>query len=148
VAEVARRANLTPDEVKAEAAVLGMFVGEGWDHQEALSTRDAYALVDGSGRRNLEHETAWRAHVEALERWQEERENVRRHAFDPEWKANVRRGFNNGPSSDAAHAAARETVAAYEKANPEPQFCEPESRVQGWIRRVTAVLGERSRIWR
>jgi hypothetical protein len=54
--DVAKRAGLTVDEVKAEAAALNMFVGEDWKHQEALSAKDAFVLLDGSARRNLEHQ--------------------------------------------------------------------------------------------
>ena len=138
VVEIAKRAGLTVDEVKAEAAALNMFVGEDWKHQEALSARDAFVLLDGSARRNLDRETAWHAHNAAFEQWQAERENVRRAAFDAAWKANVKAGYNNGPATDKAHQAAREAMAEYEKANPEPVFAEPETRIQGWIRKVKA----------
>jgi hypothetical protein len=97
--DVAKRAGLTVDEVKAEAAALNMFVGEDWKHQEALSAKDAFVLLDGSARRNLDRENAWHAHTAALEQWQAERENVRRQAFDAAWKAPVRAGYNNGPAT-------------------------------------------------
>ena len=125
--------------MKAEAESLGLFVGLDWAHEPALSARDAYQLVDGSARRNLEHENAWHAHTVALERWQAEREAVRRQAFQEAWKSAVRRNYNNGPANDQGHAAAREAVAAFEKANPEPRFVEPDSgRLQSWINRVKA----------
>src|SRR5215207_2922188 len=92
VVEVARRAGQTAEEVETEAAALGFFVDLDWKHEEALTTKDAYALVDGSARRNLEHETAWRSHAEALEQWQKDREAARRSAFDEAWKRAVRAG--------------------------------------------------------
>jgi hypothetical protein len=138
VVDVAKRVGRTVDEVKAEAAALNMFVGLDWSHQEALATRDAYALVDGSARRDLEHQNAWHAWTVALQQWQDERETVRRQAFDEAWKASVRAGRNNSPSVDLGHAAAREAVAEYEKSHPEPMFAEPESRLQGWLRKVKA----------
>jgi hypothetical protein len=95
-------------------------------------------VVDGSARRNHDHEAAWREYQTALEAWQAERESVRSQAFDAEWKASVRAGLNNGPSTDRAHAAARTAVAEFEKSSREPVFSEPESRVQSWLRRVTA----------
>jgi hypothetical protein len=108
VVEVAKRAGQTLDEVQAEAAVLNLYVGENWAHEPALAARDAYALVDGSARRNLEHENAWQSHTVALQQWQDERENVRRRAFDEAWKAAVRAGHNDGPATDMGHAAGRE----------------------------------------
>jgi hypothetical protein len=138
IVEVAKRANLTVDEVKAEAAQLGMFVGEDWRHQEALSARDAFSLVDGSARHNLDRENAWRAHNAACEQWQTERETVRREAYDEAWKANVAAGWNNPPAVSKAHESAREAVGAYEKSHPEPTWQEPESRMQSLIRRVKA----------
>ena len=137
--DVAKRAGLTVDEVKAEAAALNMFVGEDWKHQEALSARDAFVLLDGSARRNLDHQTAWHAHMIALEQWQAAREQVRREAFDVAWKDAVRAGYNNGPATDKGHQAGREAMAEFDKANPEPVFNEPpESRMQSLIRRVKA----------
>jgi hypothetical protein len=136
--DVAKRAGLTVDEVKAEAAALNMFVGEDWKHQEALSAKDAFVLLDGSARRNMEHQNAFQTHVAALEEWQRQRENVRREAFGAEWEVSVKRGYGNSASTDKAHAAARQAVAEYEARNPEPVFAEPESRLQTWIKRVKA----------
>src|SRR5829696_9631597 len=81
VAEVAKRVGGTVDEVKAECTALGMFVGLDWGHREAVSCREAYVLVDGSARRNQDHESAFRAHMAALERWQQDRETVRRRVW-------------------------------------------------------------------
>jgi hypothetical protein len=137
--DVAKRAGLTVDEVKAEAAALNMFVGEDWRHQEALSAKDAFMLLDGSARRNLERENAWHAHMAALEQWQAERENVRRAAFNAAWEANVKHGYGSSASTDKAHAAAREATAGFDKTHPEPVFAEPpESRLQRVIARVKA----------
>ena len=137
--DVAKRAGLTVDEVKGEAAQLGMFIGEDWRHQEALSAKDAFMLLDGSARRNLDRENAWHAHMAALEQWQGERENVRRQAFEAAWTDAVRGGYNNGPATDKGHQAAREATFAYDKAHPEPVFAEPpESRLQRVIARVKA----------
>jgi hypothetical protein len=136
--ELAKRVGRTVDEVRSETAALNMFVGLDWSHQEALATGDAYALVDGSARRDLEHQNAWHAWTVAMQQWQDERETLRRQAFDEAWKANVRAGHNNSPSVDLGHAAAREAVAEYEARNPEPVFAEPESRLQGWLRKVKA----------
>jgi hypothetical protein len=139
VVEVAKRAGLTVDELRTEASALNMFIGEDWKHQEALSAKDAFVLLDGSARRNLDRETAWRAHNAAWEQWQTERENVRRQAFDAAWKSNVKSGWNNSPATDKAHEVAREAVAGYERSNPEPVFAEPpESRLQRVIQRVKA----------
>jgi elongation factor P hydroxylase len=103
-----------------------------------LSAKDAFSLVDGSARRNLDHENAWHDHTARLAQWQAERENVRRAAFNAEWDAGVKRGYGNSASTDRAHEAAREALAAYDKANPEPVFAEPESRLQRVIARVKA----------
>ena len=89
-------------------------------------------------RRDQGHQNAWHAWTVALQQWQAEREKVRRTAFDEAWKANVRAGRNNSRSVDLGHAAARQAVAAYEARNPEPVFNEPESRLQGWLRKVKA----------
>jgi hypothetical protein len=138
VVEVAKRAGLTPDEVRAEAAALNMFIGEDWRHEPALSARDAFVLLDGSARRNRDHELAWRQHTIALEEWQAERERVRREAFDEAWQANVSAGWGNSPAVSKAHESAREAVAAYEVERPEPAFSEPETRMAALIRRVKA----------
>jgi hypothetical protein len=139
IVEVAKRANLTIDELRAEAAALNMFVGEDWRHQEALSAKDAFVLLDGSARRNHDRENAWRAHTAAVEAWQAGREAARRQAFEAAWAAAVRAGFNNGPATDKGHQAGREALAAYDQAHPEPVFAEPpESRLQRVIARVKA----------
>src|SRR5215203_5468572 len=139
VADVAKRAGLTVEEVQAEAAALGLFVGLDWAHQSALSTQDAFVLLDGSGRRNLEHRDAWLAHTRALDDWQNERESVRRQAWQEAHDSEVRRGVASPVAADKGHAAAREAVARFEAATPEPVFAEPESRVQGWLKRVKAA---------
>ena len=92
--------------------------------------------MTGAARRDQDHQRAFQEYTGALERWQQDRENVRRHAFDEGWKSAVRRNYNNGPATDQGHAAAREAVAAFEKANREPRFVEPESRMAGWFRKV------------
>jgi hypothetical protein len=136
--DVAKRAGLTVDEVKAEAAALNMFVGEDWRHQEALAARDAFTLLDGSARNILDHENAWRAHTLALEQWQADRETARREAFDAAYRDAVSAGFGNTVGTDKGHQAGRVALAEFGKANPEPVFSEPESRIQNWIRRVKA----------
>jgi hypothetical protein len=140
LAEVAKRAGLSVAEVRAEAESLGLFVGLDWKHEEAVTAAEAFALVDGSARRNLEHENAFRAYQRALEQWQADRESARRAAFQEGWKAGVRGGLNNSPAMDMGHQASRDAVAAFERANPEPQFREPDSgRLQSWLRRVTVA---------
>jgi hypothetical protein len=66
VVEVGKRVGQTMDDVKAEAAELGLFIGPNWTHEAALSTRDAFSLVDGSARRNHGHDRAWSYHQAAL----------------------------------------------------------------------------------
>jgi hypothetical protein len=127
------------DEAATEAAALGMHVGESWTGEAALSTRDAAALVSGSARRDQDHQNAWHQWTVALERWQNEREAVRRRVFEEAWKAGVQAGYGNSQSTDKAHEAAREAVAKYEQATPEPVFSEPaESKIQSLIKRVRA----------
>ena len=138
VAEIAKRAGLTIDEVKVEAAALGLFVGLNWAHEAALATQDAFVLVDGSARRNLEHRAAWEAHSRALDAWQEARESVRRQAFNDAWEIALKASHGHPRATDAGHAAAREAVAEWDRANPEPVFAEPESRVRSWLRRAKA----------
>ena len=138
VAEVAKRVGGTVDEVKAECAALGMFIGLDWGHREAISCREAYVLVDGSARRNQDHENAFRAHMAALDQWQQDRETVRREVWQQAHDSEVRRGVSSPVAADKGHAAAREAVARFEAATPEPVFAEPESRVQGWLKRVKA----------
>jgi hypothetical protein len=138
VAEVAKRLKVPAGQVEAEARALGCFVGANWAGQMAMSERDAAGLVSGKARRDAEHATAWRAHQDATEAWQRQREEVRRAAFDAGWKVALRAGQGNPRATDAGHAAAREAVANWERANPEPAFDEPESRVKSWIRKATA----------
>src|SRR5829696_7294462 len=92
VAEVAKRVGGTVDEVKAEAAALAMFIGLDWGHREAITCREAFVLVDGSARRNQDHEAAFRAHMAALDQWQQDREAVRRQAWQKAHDSEVRRG--------------------------------------------------------
>jgi hypothetical protein len=138
ITEVAKRTNLTVDEVKAECAALNMFIGVDWKHEEALSTRDAYVLVDGSARRNLEHQNAFQAHLAALQQWQTDHESVRREAWQTANDEALRSGVGAPVAAERGHTAAREAVAEFERANPEPVFAEPESRIQGWLRKVKA----------
>ena len=138
VAEVAKRVGRPVDEVKAEATALAMFIGLDWGHREAISCREAYVLVDGSARRNQDHDVAFRAHMAALDRWQQEREAVRRGVWQEASDDAVRRGFGAPVAADKGHAAAREAVADFERRTPEPRFAEPQSRVQGWLKRVKA----------
>ena len=138
VAEVARLVGRPVGEVKAECAALSVFVGLDWAHREAISCREAYVLVDGSARRTQDHEAAFRTHMAALGRWQEDRETVRREAWQEAHDSEVRRGVSSPVAADAGHSAAREAVADFERRNPEPVFAEPQpdSRVPGWLRRV------------
>jgi hypothetical protein len=138
ITEVAKRAGLTVDEVQAEAAELGMYVGHDWKHEPALAARDAYALVDGSARRKLEHQNAFQAHLAALQQWQTDHENVRRQAWQVANDEALRSGVGAPVAAERGHTAAREAVAQYEAANPEQTFAEPESRIQGWLRKVKA----------
>src|SRR5829696_1201387 len=138
LAEVAKRVGQTVETVKAEATALNMFIGLDWGHREAISCREAYVLVDGSARRNQDHENAFRAHMAALDQWQQDRETVRREVWQQAHDSEVRRGVSSPVAADKGHAAAREAVARFEAATPEPVFAEPESRVQGWLKRVKA----------
>ena len=127
------------DEVRAKAEQLHLFVGTDWRQQAALSTVDAEQLVSGQARTNFDHQNAWLAYQDSLQRWQGEREKIRRDTWDEVWKTHVRAGSNNGPATDKAHAAAREAVAQYDKANPVPVFNEPQdSGLKGLIWRVRA----------
>src|SRR5829696_4144048 len=138
VAEVAKRVGGTVDEVKAEATALAVLIGVDWGHREAVSCREAFLLVDGWARKNRDHEDAFRAHMAALDRWQQERETVRRRVWQEASDDAVRRGFGAPVAADKGHAAAREAVADFERRTPEPVFAEPQSRVQGWLKRVKA----------
>src|SRR5215213_8369891 len=138
VAEVAKLVGRPVDEVKAEATALNMFIGHDWAHREAISCREAYVLVDGSARRNQDHEAAFRAHMAALDQWQQDREAVRRQVWQEAHDSEVRRGVSSPVAADRGHAAARAAVADFERERPEPVFAEPESRVQGWLKRVKA----------
>src|SRR5215213_11853004 len=132
VVEVAKLVGRPVDEVKAEATALAMFIGLDWGHREAVSCREAYVLVDGSARRTQDHEAAFRAHMAALGRWQEDRETVRREAWQEAHDSEVRRGVSSPVAADAGHSAAREAVADFERRTPEPVFAEPasDSRMQ------------------
>src|SRR5215218_6394497 len=90
VAEVAKLVGRPVDEVKAEATALAMFIGLDWGHREAISCREAYVLVDGSARRNQDHDVAFRAHMAALDEWQQDRETVRRQAWQEAHDSEVR----------------------------------------------------------
>src|SRR5688500_11732164 len=106
ITEVAKRAKLTVDEVKAECAALNMFVGVDWKHEEALAARDAYVLVDGSARREQEHQNAFQAHIAALQQWQTGHENVRREAWQTANNEAMRAGVSAPVAAERSHKAA------------------------------------------
>jgi hypothetical protein len=96
--EIAKRAKLTPAEVRAEAEQLGMFVGVNWAGEDSLSTKDAHRLVDGSARRDQEHQNAFQAHIAALQQWQTGHEDVRREAWQIANNEAMRAGVSPGLS--------------------------------------------------
>src|SRR5829696_6359942 len=140
VAEVAKLVGRPVDEVKAEATALAVFIGHDWGHREAISCREAYVLVDGSARRNQDHENLFRGYMASLDQWQQDRENVRRQAWQEAHDSEVRLGVGAPQAAQQGHEAARTAVADFERRNPEPVFAEPasDSRVQGWLKRVKA----------
>ena len=133
--DIAKRTNATVAEVKAEAAALGMFIGVNWAHEPALSSGDAHALVSGAARRDHDHQAAHREWTVALQRWQTDRETVRREAYQQAFNDGRRTGVNSSRASDRGHAAAAVAVADFEAANPEPRF-EQEPAARSWLSRL------------
>jgi hypothetical protein len=131
VAELAKVLKVTVAEVEAEATALGLFVGSDWAGLPALSAVDAHALTSGAARRDRDHAAAQLEFSNALEDWRRRREEVRQKASREAFDDGLRRGVGNSKSSDAAHAAGREAVAKFDRANPEPAWRDPAPRPRG-----------------
>lgn len=136
--DIAKRTNSTVDEVKAEAAALGMFIGVNWAHEPALSSVDAHDLVSGSARRDHDHQAAHLEWVNARQEWQTDRENVRREAYQEAFNDGRRVGVSSSLASDRGHAAAAAAVAEFEKAHPEPVFNEKPAP-RSWLNKLVGA---------
>lgn len=122
VADLASAAKTTEPKVRAECAELGLFIGADWAGRPAVSEADARSLVSGQAREAREQDAAWRAHIDATERWTADRERARRSAAERVLEEARRQG-RGGPivDQDAAEAG-REAAWAFERSSKAPTF--------------------------
>ena len=69
IRELAAALNRKLEQVEAEAAALGMFVGPDWSGQPSLPVADAKGLASGEARRNLKDDRAWNSINATRKRW-------------------------------------------------------------------------------
>jgi hypothetical protein len=73
LAAVAKHLNSTVGEVEAECRALDIFVYAACNHRPAIRGSDAYELVSGTRRKNIEHQRAWNSYRDAAEEWTKQR---------------------------------------------------------------------------
>jgi hypothetical protein len=120
IRELAAAMGCKPDQVKAEAAELGMLVTPDRAGRSSLSVADARGLTTGEVRRLLEHNWAWERHQRDTTWWVEGRSRAIAEAARAVQARARSRG--SGAASQAARAAAVEAGRQYEKRTPRPSF--------------------------
>lgn len=136
--ELARVMKVPVTEVEAECRALSVFVGADWARRPAIEQRDAAKIVDGSERRQQEHDRAWRDHLAATEQWERDRNSAQQAAHDTAWRAAG--GPRGGQlASQAGREAAAAAVQTYERQNPLPTFGGAATG-QSWLKRAADVL--------
>jgi hypothetical protein len=123
LADVAKVTHRTVDEVRAECAGFGFFIGIDWAGRPGIDEQEAHQLVTGEARRAREHDAAWAAHLADCARWMSTRDAAVRAAYEA-----AGGGKSRGQDIDAAaRDAAAEVGRSYERSTPVPLWNGEES---------------------
>ena len=117
---IAKATKRSTNEVEDDLRQLGLYIGEDWRGQPAVSEVDAHGLVSGQVRRTQADEAEWAAHLAECEQWTSRRDELVRSAQRGAELAEQRAGRGGGDAASAGVEAGRSAGADYEAANPPP----------------------------
>ena len=121
VAEVAAAMGRKPEQVEAEAQLLGLTIRPDWANRPALSVDEARALASGQARVDHDHQIGWQAHLAECKAWRAARDQAARDAAR-KIRDQAGRGVSAGIVVAEAGRAATEVAKHYERTVPRPRF--------------------------
>jgi hypothetical protein len=121
IGEVAAAMGRKPQQVEAEAQLLGLTIRPDWANGPALSVDEARALASGQARIDHDHQIGWAAHLQECKEWRVARDQAARDAAR-KIRDQAGRGVSPGMVAAEARRAASEAAEHYERPVPRPRF--------------------------
>jgi hypothetical protein len=135
--ELAKVIKTTEAKATAECSQLGLLVGADWAGRPAISTVDAHALASGQARASRTRDAAWRAHQNATEAWEQDRQRAYETAAAEAHNRATRRGVGGPSAHREASEAGQDAAREFERKNRMPLF-EGTPTTKLWFDEVTA----------
>jgi hypothetical protein len=122
LAEVAKVIRKSETKTADECRELGLLIGEDWAGRHAVAVVDAHALASGQARASRTRDAAWRAHQNATEKWEQDRQHAYETAAAAAHISATRRGRGGPAVHTEATEAGVDAVRKFEKKNRMPTF--------------------------